>query len=60
MMSLVLAEQSLNLHLYLVRVIPIEQEVHRTYTKWLPLRVVQLEILGCKENGAVMLHAIDN
>ena len=26
MMSLVLAEQSLNLHLYLVRVIPIEQE----------------------------------
>ena len=46
MMPLVLAEQSLNLnlHLYLVWVIPIEQEVHRTYTKWLPLRVVQQEI----------------
>ena len=44
MMLLVLAEQSRNLHLYLVRVIPIEQEVHRTYTKWLPLRVVQREI----------------
>ena len=44
MMSLVLAEQNRNLHLYLIRVIPIEQEVHRTYTKWLPLRVVQREI----------------
>ena len=60
MMSLVLAEQSRNLHLYLVRVIPIEQEAHTVYTKWLPMRVVQREIQGCKENGAVMLHAIDN
>ena len=44
MMSLVLTEQSLNLHLYLVRLILIEQGIHRTYTKWLPLRVVQREI----------------
>ena len=44
MMSLVFAEQNRNLHLYLIRVIPIEQEVHRTYTKWPPLRVVQGEI----------------
>ena len=44
MMSLVLAEQNRNLLLYLIRVIPIEQVVHRTYTKWLPLRVVQREI----------------
>ena len=44
MMSLVLAEQNRNFHLYLVRVIPIEQEVHRTYIKWLLLRVVQREI----------------
>ena len=40
MMSLVVVEQSLNLHLYLLRVIPIEQEVHRTYTKWLPLKEI--------------------
>ena len=44
MMSLVLAEQNRNLHLCLVMVIPIEQEVHRMYTKWLPLRAVQREI----------------
>ena len=37
MMSLVAVEQSWNLHLYLVRMIPIEQEVHRAYTEWLPL-----------------------
>ena len=44
MMSLGLVEQNRNLHLYLVRVIPIEQGVHRTYTKWLRLRVVRREI----------------
>ena len=44
MMSLVLDKQNRNLRLYLVRVIPTEQEVHRTYTKWLPLGVVQREI----------------
>ena len=38
MMSLVLAEQNRNFHLYLVRVI------HITYTKWLLLRVVQREL----------------
>ena len=31
MMSLVLVSQNRNLDLYLVRVIPIEQEVHTTY-----------------------------
>ena len=44
MMSLVLAEQNRNLHLSLIRMVPIEQEVYRTYTKWLPLRVVQREM----------------
>ena len=44
MMSLVLVEQNRKLHLYLVREIPIEQEVHTTYSKWLPLIVLQREI----------------
>ena len=46
MMSLVAAEQSRNLHLYLVKAIPIEQEVQITYTKWLP-RVVLLCYVAC-------------
>ena len=42
MMSLVLAEQNRNFHLYLVRVIPIEQEVHRTYTKCCAARNIRM------------------
>ena len=55
MMSLVLAEQNRNLHLYLIRVSPIEQEVHKTYLLrmstvklWEFLTVVYVGIGGCR------------
>ena len=48
MMSLVAAEQSRNLYLYLVRPFPIEQEVHRRYAKWLPCSAAFREIRGRK------------